>query len=58
MHEKVLIVEDDALVLLQIEGSHFLWKMVRKLVAFLVEVGRGAMTADDLLALDLPPTPW
>src|SRR5947207_10195279 len=31
-----------ALILVRIEASHFLWKMVRKLVAFLVEVGRGA----------------
>src|SRR5207237_1487893 len=30
------------LILVRIAASHFLWKMVRKLVAFLVEVGRGA----------------
>jgi len=29
------------LILIRIEASHFLWKMVRKLVSFLVEVGRG-----------------
>src|SRR6266542_3265747 len=38
----------DDLILFRIEASHFLWKMVRKLVAFLAEVGRGEMTADDL----------
>src|SRR5947207_13370102 len=34
------------LILVRIEASHFLWKMVRKLVAFLVEVGRGTMDGD------------
>jgi tRNA pseudouridine38-40 synthase len=29
------------LVLFRIAASHFLWKMVRKLVSFLVEIGRG-----------------
>jgi tRNA pseudouridine38-40 synthase len=31
----------DDLILFRIEASHFLWKMVRKLVSFLAEVGRG-----------------
>jgi len=29
------------LILFRIAASHFLWKMVRKLVSFLVEIGRG-----------------
>ncbi|HEX2120650.1 MAG TPA: tRNA pseudouridine(38-40) synthase TruA [Thermoanaerobaculia bacterium] len=29
------------LILMRIAASHFLWKMVRKLVSFLVEIGRG-----------------
>jgi tRNA pseudouridine38-40 synthase len=29
------------LILFRIEASHFLWKMVRKLVSYLAEVGRG-----------------
>lgn len=36
------------LILFRIEASHFLWKMVRKLVAFLVEIGRGNATPEDL----------
>ena len=36
------------LILIRIEASHFLWKMVRKIVSFLVEVGRGAEKADPL----------
>jgi tRNA pseudouridine38-40 synthase len=44
----VTVVDD--LILVRVVASHFLWKMVRKLVAFLVEVGRGAVTAGDLRA--------
>jgi len=32
------------LILVRIAASHFLWKMVRKVVSFLVEVGRGNET--------------
>jgi tRNA pseudouridine38-40 synthase len=38
------IYEDGDLVLLHIEGSHFIWKMVRRLVGVLVEVGRGGLS--------------
>jgi tRNA pseudouridine38-40 synthase len=41
--ERVDVIEDGALVLVGIEGSHFLWKMVRRIVGVLVEVGRGAL---------------
>ncbi|MEO8216971.1 MAG: tRNA pseudouridine(38-40) synthase TruA [Acidobacteriota bacterium] len=33
----------DDLILVRIAASHFLWKMVRKLVSALVEVGRGTL---------------
>jgi len=36
------------LILVRIEASHFLWKMVRKLVAFFVEAGRGTEKGDPL----------
>jgi len=36
------------LILIRIEASHFLWKMVRKLVAFFVEAGRGTEKGDPL----------
>jgi tRNA pseudouridine38-40 synthase len=39
--ESVDLARDEGLILFRIAASHFLWKMVRKLVAFLVEVGRG-----------------
>ena len=40
------IHEDGDLILVHIEGSHFIWKMVRRLVGVLVEVGRGGLTPD------------
>jgi tRNA pseudouridine38-40 synthase len=45
------IHEDGDLVLIHIEGSHFLWKMVRRLVGVLVEIGRGGLAPDDALAM-------
>jgi tRNA pseudouridine38-40 synthase len=35
------IAEDGDLTLVSIDGSHFLWKMVRRIVGVLVEIGRG-----------------
>ncbi len=41
--ERLEIAEDGDLILVGIEGSHFLWKMVRRIVGVLVEIGRGAL---------------
>jgi len=41
--EALTIDETDDLVLIRIAGSHFLWKMVRRLVGILVEAGKGAI---------------
>ena len=35
------LARDGDLILFRIAASHYLWKMVRKLTSFLVEVGRG-----------------
>ena len=43
--------EDGDLILIHIEGSHFIWKMVRRLVGVLVEVGRGGLTVSAAAAL-------
>ena len=32
----------------RVEASHFLWKMVRRIVGALVEVGRGTLSAEDI----------
>ena len=49
--------EDGDLILVHIEGSHFLWKMVRRLVGVLAEVGRGVLTHDAAVALLTKPSP-
>src|SRR4029077_15080665 len=38
--DRVDLVEEGDLILITIQGSHFLWKMVRRIVGVLVEVGR------------------
>lgn len=45
---RVHIEEDANRIYLHFEGSHFLWKMVRRLCGVLVEVGRGKMTLDTI----------
>ncbi len=39
--EEVTLGEEGDLVLIRVTGSHFLWKMVRRMVGVLVEIGRG-----------------
>ena len=41
--DQIEIIEEGDLLLVRIQGSHFLWKMVRRMVGVLVEIGRGAM---------------
>jgi tRNA pseudouridine38-40 synthase len=45
------VATDGDLILLRITASHFLWKMVRKVIAFLAEVGRGAIAPDALASM-------
>lgn len=49
--DRVDVVESGDLVLVAIEGSHFLWKMVRRIVGVLVEIGRGGLGPDAAAAL-------
>jgi tRNA pseudouridine38-40 synthase len=44
--DRIEVAEDGDLVLFRIEGSHFLWKMVRRLVGVMVDVGSGGTTVD------------
>ena len=43
------LVDVDPLVLIRIQGSHFLWKMVRRIVGVLAAVGRGEIAAGRVL---------
>jgi tRNA pseudouridine38-40 synthase len=49
--ERIVIERSGALVLVRVIGSHFLWKMVRRIVGVLVEVGRGNLQADTVASL-------
>jgi tRNA pseudouridine38-40 synthase len=45
--DRLDIAEEGGLILVGVEGSHFLWKMVRRIVGVLVEIGRGRLDAAD-----------
>lgn len=47
--DAVELSEKEDLILIRISGSHFIWKMVRRIVGILVEVGRGKMSEKDIL---------
>ena len=57
--DRVDVAEAGDLVLIGIGGSHFLWKMVRRVVGVLVEIGRGALDPDAAKAFlsDVSTTP-
>ena len=44
--ERIEIAEDGDLILIRVEGSHFLWKMVRRMVGVMVDVGAGGTTIE------------
>lgn len=52
--ESCQVAAEGDLILLRIAASHFLWKMVRKLVALLAEVGRGAVRPEALAPMLRP----
>jgi tRNA pseudouridine38-40 synthase len=41
--ERLELADAGALILIRIQGSHFLWKMVRRIVGVLAAVGRGEL---------------
>ena len=57
--ERLEIVEAGALILVRVQGSHFLWKMVRRVVGVLAAVGRGDLRPGDAVRLldDRAPLP-
>lgn len=46
--DEIRLAPSGDLILIRVRGSHFIWKMVRRMVGVLVEVGRGHLTADDI----------
>jgi tRNA pseudouridine38-40 synthase len=48
--DRLEIAEQGALILFRVQASHFLWKLVRRLVGVLAEVGRGKLGARDVRA--------
>lgn len=49
--DEVTIAEDGDLILVRVGGSHFIWKMVRRMVGVLVEAGKGQIAPADVAAL-------
>jgi len=49
--ERAEVFTDGALVCFRIGASHFLWKMVRRLVGMLAEAGRGNLSTDEFRRL-------
>lgn len=54
--DRLDLTEAGALVIVRVEGTHFIWKMVRRLVGVLVEVGRGGLAAKEVAALLSTPS--
>jgi tRNA pseudouridine38-40 synthase len=44
--ERIEVAEDGDLVLVRVEGSHFLWKMVRRIVGVMADVAGGGTTVE------------
>jgi tRNA pseudouridine38-40 synthase len=51
--DTIEIGESGALVLIRIRGSHFLWKMVRRIVGVVAAVGRGELRPRDAVSPSL-----
>src|SRR5687768_414095 len=51
MLDALEIREDGDLIVFRVNGSHFIWKLVRRLVGVIVEVGRGGLTPDEAAGL-------
>lgn len=47
----VHLKQEGSLILIRIVGSHFLWKMARRMVGVLVEIGRGNLSESDLIEM-------
>lgn len=54
--EAFTLHEDGDLIVVHVEGSHFIWKMVRRLVGVLVAVGGGTLSSDEAAAMLTRPS--
>jgi len=54
--EMLEVTDNDNFIYVRIKASHFLWKMVRRIVGTLVEVGRGNLNANDIKKFLLRPS--
>jgi tRNA pseudouridine38-40 synthase len=46
--EDIRLKKEGGIILIRITGSHFLWKMVRRMVGVLAEAGRGKLSEADI----------
>src|SRR5262249_49191306 len=53
--DRVELVEAGALLLVRVQGSHFLWKMVRRMVGVLAAIGRRELEPADAARLLVEP---
>jgi tRNA pseudouridine38-40 synthase len=49
--ENAAVEESEDLIRIRIEASHFLWKMVRRVIGVLVKVGRGEVSVEEFRLL-------
>ncbi len=56
--QEAVVAEAGDLVLVRLRASHFLWKMVRRVVGCLAGAGRGELSAADFAALFAAPSPY
>lgn len=47
--DNIQMKEEGDLILIRISGSHFIWKMVRRIIGIIVEAGRGRKSEKDIL---------
>jgi len=52
--DEIRLEESGDLILLRISGSHFLWKLARRIVGVIVEAGRGRLRPEEVPALFTP----
>ncbi len=53
----VQVIENGDVITVRVIGSHFLWRMVRRMVGILVEAGCNRLTKEDIRSFLLAPSP-